>query len=61
MVKFNSANKFLGYDYFFNGNVVHGNRIDGQVPTANIEVVTSLDIINKNGTIILSRLLSIRN
>ena len=49
------ANKFLGYDYFFNGNVVHGNSIGKTIsfPTANIEVDEPYKLVPKNGVYIV--------
>ena len=49
------ANKFLGYDYFFNGNIVHGNSIGKTIsfPTANIEVHESYKLVPKNGVYIV--------
>lgn len=45
------ANSYLGYEYFLNGKVVHGNRI-GQTmgfPTANIETDDPYKLIPANG------------
>jgi riboflavin kinase/FMN adenylyltransferase len=46
-----TANEFLGYDYFFEGMVVHGNRLGRELgyPTANIEVAGTEKIIPSNG------------
>lgn len=53
------ANKFLGYDYFFNGNIVHGNSIGKTIsfPTANIEVHESYKLVPKNGVYIVKTII----
>lgn len=54
------ANKFLGYDYFFNGNVVHGNSIGKTIsfPTANIEVDEPYKLVPKNGVYIVKTIIN---
>jgi riboflavin kinase/FMN adenylyltransferase len=54
------ANKFLGYDYFFNGNIVHGNSIGKTIsfPTANIEVHESYKLVPKNGVYIVKTIIN---
>ena len=49
------ANKFLGYNFFFNGDVVHGNNIGKTIsfPTANIKVDQPYKLIPKNGVYIV--------
>lgn len=45
------ANKYLGYDFFLTGKVVHGQKIGKQIgfPTANIDVHNSHKLIPTNG------------
>jgi riboflavin kinase/FMN adenylyltransferase len=46
-----TANEYLGYDYFFDGTVVEGNRL-GRVlgyPTANLDVADKEKLIPANG------------
>ena len=54
------ANKFLGYDFFFNGNVVHGNSIGKTIsfPTANIEVDEPYKLVPKNGVYIVKTIIN---
>ena len=49
------ANKFLGYNFFFSGNVVHGNNIGKTIsfPTANIKIDAPYKLIPKNGVYIV--------
>ena len=49
------ANKFLGYNFFFSGNVVHGNNIGKTIsfPTANIKIDASYKLVPKNGVYIV--------
>ena len=49
------ANKFLGYNFFFSGDVVHGNNIGKTIsfPTANIKVNQPYKLIPKNGVYIV--------
>lgn len=46
-----SANKLLGYDFFFHGTVVHGNKIGRTLgfPTANLRIEDAEKIIPGNG------------
>jgi riboflavin kinase/FMN adenylyltransferase len=46
-----TANEYLGYDYFFSGKVVEGDRVGRTIgyPTANIEVAGSSKLIPANG------------
>lgn len=46
-----TANTFLGYDYFFFGKVVEGNQLGRKIdfPTANIEVEDTNKLIPSNG------------
>ncbi|MGI8950354.1 MAG: bifunctional riboflavin kinase/FAD synthetase [Chitinophagaceae bacterium] len=46
-----TANKFLGYDYFFEGKVVEGNKLGRELgyPTANILVEDAEKLIPANG------------
>ena len=45
------ANNYLGYNYFFNGTVIHGNNIGQTIsfPTANIKIDESYKLVPKNG------------
>ena len=49
------ANKFLGYNFFFSGNVVRGNNIGKTIsfPTANIKIDAPYKLIPKNGVYIV--------
>jgi len=49
------ANKFLGYNFFFSGNVVHGNNIAKTIsfPTANIKIDAPYKLVPKNGVYIV--------
>jgi riboflavin kinase/FMN adenylyltransferase len=49
------ANKFLGYNFFFSGNVVHGNNIGKTIsfPTANIKIDAPYKLVPKNGVYIV--------
>jgi len=49
------ANKFLGYNFFFSGNVVHGNNIGKTIsfPTANIKIDVPYKLVPKNGVYIV--------
>jgi riboflavin kinase/FMN adenylyltransferase len=53
------ANKFLGYNFFFNGDVVHGNNIGKTIsfPTANIKVDQPYKLIPKNGVYIVKTII----
>lgn len=46
-----TANKLLGYEFFFSGSVVHGDKLGRQLgyPTANIRVTDEEKIIPGNG------------
>lgn len=46
-----TANKLLGYDFFFSGEVVHGDKLGRQLgyPTANLQVQEEEKIIPGNG------------
>jgi riboflavin kinase/FMN adenylyltransferase len=49
------ANKFLGYNFFFSGDVIHGNNIGKTIsfPTANIKIDSPYKLIPKNGVYIV--------
>jgi riboflavin kinase/FMN adenylyltransferase len=49
------ANKFLGYNFFFSGNVVHGTNIGKTIsfPTANIKIDAPYKLVPKNGVYIV--------
>jgi len=49
------ANNYLGYNYFFNGTVIHGNNIGQTIsfPTANIKIDESYKLVPKNGVYIV--------
>ena len=53
------ANKFLGYNFFFSGNVVHGNNIGKTIsfPTANIKIDTPYKLVPKNGVYIVKTII----
>ena len=53
------ANNYLGYNYFFNGTVVHGNNIGKTIsfPTANIKIDESYKLVPKNGVYIVKSLI----
>ena len=53
------ANKFLGYNFFFSGDVVHGNNIGKTIsfPTANIKVNQPYKLIPKNGVYIVKTII----
>jgi len=53
------ANKYLGYNFFFNGNVIHGNNIGNTIsfPTANIEVDEPYKLVPKNGVYIVKTII----
>lgn len=46
-----TANNYLGYDYFFEGTVVEGNKLGRTLgyPTANLQIETSEKLIPGNG------------
>ncbi len=46
-----TANKLLGYDFFFSGNVVHGDKLGRELgyPTANLKVTDEEKITPGNG------------
>jgi riboflavin kinase/FMN adenylyltransferase len=46
-----TANKLLGYDFFFSGEVVHGDKIGRKLgyPTANLKIANEEKIIPGNG------------
>ncbi len=46
-----TANEFLGYDYFIEGKVIHGNKLGRELgyPTANIKVENEHKLIPKYG------------
>ena len=56
-----TANKFLGYQYFFEGNVIEGDKIGRTLgyPTANIEVTDPHKLVPANGVYAVE--LQIRN
>jgi riboflavin kinase/FMN adenylyltransferase len=47
----NTANKLLGYDFFFSGEVVHGDKLGRKLgyPTANLKIQDEEKIIPGNG------------
>ena len=49
------ANNYLGYNYFFSGNVVKGKQLGRTIgfPTANIEIKEDYKLIPKNGVYIV--------
>lgn len=49
--KIELANQLLGYDFFFEGKVIHGNKLGRTLgyPTANIEVLNPDKLIPSNG------------
>ncbi len=51
-----TANKFLGYDYFFEGKVVEGNKIGRTIgyPTANIELHDKNKLVPGNGIYVVT-------
>ena len=51
----NTSNKFLGYDYYFSGEVIHGDKIGRTLgyPTANINIGNSSKLIPCNGVYIV--------
>ena len=53
------ANKFLGYNFVFSGDVVHGNNIGKTIsfPTANIKVDQPYKLIPKNGVYIVKTII----
>ena len=53
------ANNYLGYNYFFNGTVIHGNNIGKTIsfPTANIKLDESYKLVPKNGVYIVKSLI----
>ena len=53
------ANNYLGYNYFFNGTVIHGNNIGKTIsfPTANIKIDESYKLVPKNGVYIVKSLI----
>ena len=53
------ANKFLGYNFFFSGDVIHGNNIGKTIsfPTANIKVDQPYKLIPKNGVYIVKTII----
>ena len=53
------ANKFLGYNFFFSGDVVHGNNIGKTIsfPTANIKIDTPYKLVPKNGVYIVKTII----
>ena len=46
-----TANKLLGYDFFFSGEVVHGDKLGRQLgyPTANLKINDDEKIVPGNG------------
>lgn len=57
------ANKFLGYNFFFSGNVVHGNNIGKTIsfPTANIKIDAPYKLVPKNGVYIVKTIIDNQN
>ena len=53
------ANKFLGYNFFFSGDVIHGNNIGKTIsfPTANIKIDTPYKLVPKNGVYIVKTII----
>lgn len=53
------ANKFLGYNFFFSGDVVHGNNIGKTIsfPTANIKIDAPYKLVPKNGVYIVKTII----
>ena len=53
------ANNYLGYNYFFNGTVIHGNNIGQTIsfPTANIKIDEPYKLVPKNGVYIVKSLI----
>jgi len=53
------ANKFLGYNFFFSGDVIYGNNIGKTIsfPTANIKVDQPYKLIPKNGVYIVKTII----
>ena len=53
------ANKFLGYNFFFSGEVIYGNNIGKTIsfPTANIKVDQPYKLIPKNGVYIVKTII----
>jgi len=51
----NTANSFLGYDYFLTGTVIKGKQIGKQIgfPTANINIKETYKLIPKNGSYVV--------
>ncbi|MEO7766093.1 MAG: bifunctional riboflavin kinase/FAD synthetase [Ferruginibacter sp.] len=51
-----TANHFLGYDYFFSGNVVEGNKLGRTIgyPTANLEIEDENKLVPGNGVYAIS-------
>jgi riboflavin kinase/FMN adenylyltransferase len=47
----NTANKFLGYEYFFEGEVIKGNQLGRTIgyPTANLSIASNDKLIPGNG------------
>jgi riboflavin kinase / FMN adenylyltransferase len=47
----NTANKFLGYEYFFEGEVIKGNQLGRTIgyPTANLSIASNEKLIPGNG------------
>ena len=47
----NTANKFLGYEYFFEGEVIKGNQLGRTIgyPTANLNIASNEKLIPGNG------------
>lgn len=47
----NTAAKLLGYDFFFSGEVVHGNKLGRQLgyPTANLRITNDEKLVPGNG------------
>lgn len=52
----NTANSYLGYNYYINGTVVHGKGFGKKMefPTANINVPDTYKLIPKNGVYVIS-------
>ena len=53
------ANKFLGYNFFFSGDVIHGNNIGKTIsfPTANIKIDAPYKLVPKNGVYIVKTII----
>jgi len=55
-----TANQYLGYDYFFEGQVVEGNKLGRSIgyPTANIELTNKNKLVPGNGIYVVEVVIS---